>query len=172
MRVAPWILAAVALGLAACAAHQPREPAAARAPAATGSLVRPLGAEADAHGTAAFVAAALAMVGQPYRWGGTEPGGFDCSGLIVYAARRAGLELPRTAREQAQSGGPVARKDVQAGDLVFLHLARKELHVGIALDAGHFVHSPSSGGTVRVDSLALRPYVNAFLQARRLRFPR
>jgi cell wall-associated NlpC family hydrolase len=60
---------------------------------------------------------------------------------------------------------------VQAGDLVFLHLARKELHVGIALDADHFVHAPSSGGSVRIDSLTARPYGAAFLQARRLRFP-
>jgi cell wall-associated NlpC family hydrolase len=149
------LLAALLLGLAGCAAHRPQEPL----------TPPPLG------GSAVFVAAALEMLGEPYRWGGAEPGGFDCSGLVVYAGRRAGLELPRTAREQAHSGVAVARAELQAGDLVFLHLARKELHVGIAVDAEHFVHAPSSGGTVRVDSLAARPYVKALLQARRLSFP-
>jgi len=156
---ASWLIATSALGLGACAGHRPPE-----SPAAEIGTVVP-------SGSAGFVAAAIAMVGQPYRWGGTEPGGFDCSGLVVYAARRAGLSLPRTAHEQAQSGAAVLRTAVQAGDLVFLHLARKELHVGIALDADHFVHAPSSGGSVRIDSLTARPYGTAFLQARRLRFP-
>jgi cell wall-associated NlpC family hydrolase len=115
-----------------------------------------------------IIASATAMIGQPYRWGGAEPGGFDCSGLVEYATNSAGLHLPRTAREQMGAGVPVARSDVQAGDLVFMHLERKELHVGIALDKGRFVHAPSRGGRVRIDSLNANPYARAFIKARRV----
>ncbi len=108
------------------------------------------------------------MLGQPYRWGGAAPGGFDCSGLVVYAANGMGLHLPRTAQDQLHRGVSVARRDVRAGDLVFLHLARKELHVGIALDADRFVHAPSTGGTVRIDSLSAPPYARGFIKARRV----
>jgi len=118
-----------------------------------------------------FVLAALAMLGQPYRYGGATPGGFDCSGLVVYAARGEGLVLPRTTGDLLGVGDPVELSDLRAGDLVFLHLAAKELHVGIALDDRRFVHAPSSGGSVRIDSLDASPYARAVLGARRLSFP-
>ena len=108
------------------------------------------------------------MLGQPYRWGGAAPGGFDCSGLVVYAAAAAGMHLPRTAAEQLQVGTSVSRRELRAGDLVFMHLKRKELHVGIAIDGDHFVNAPASGGNVRIDSLTSPAYARGFLQARRL----
>jgi murein DD-endopeptidase len=108
------------------------------------------------------------MLGQPYRWGGTAPGGFDCSGLVVYAAEHAGLHLPRTAEEQMGIGEPIARRELRAGDLVFMHLKHKELHVGIAIDGERFVHAPSAGGHVRIDSLTAPPYARGFIQARRI----
>jgi cell wall-associated NlpC family hydrolase len=111
---------------------------------------------------------ALSMLGQPYRFGGAAPGGFDCSGLVVYAANGAGIRVPRTAREQLRTGRPVSRGAVREGDLVFLHLARKELHVGIAIDAERFVHAPSAGGYVRVDTLSAPPYAKGFVSARRI----
>jgi cell wall-associated NlpC family hydrolase len=114
---------------------------------------------------------ALAMLGQPYRWGGASPGGFDCSGLVAYVAQRAGVAVPRTAAEQQRAGIAVSREELQPGDLVFLHFAAKELHVGIALDGTRFIHAPSSGGRVRIDSLSAHPYARAFLNARRLIFP-
>ncbi len=115
-----------------------------------------------------MVDSATSMIGQPYRFGGAAPGGFDCSGLVVYAAANAGIQVPRTAAEQLQFGVPVARTQVQAGDLVFMHLSRKELHVAIALDRQLFVHAPSSGGRVRVDSLLAEPYAKGFIAARRV----
>jgi cell wall-associated NlpC family hydrolase len=115
-----------------------------------------------------FVAGATAMLGQPYRWGGDAPGGFDCSGLVAYAAAAAGIELPRTAAEQLRVGKPVSRQELRAGDLVFMHLERKQLHVGIAIDGDRFVNAPAAGGQVRIDSLALPLYARAFLQARRV----
>jgi murein DD-endopeptidase len=113
----------------------------------------------------------MAMLGQPYRWGGAAPGGFDCSGLVVYATRSAGLHLPRTAAEQLHAGVPIARRELRAGDLVFLHLSRKELHVGIALDGNRFVHAPSAGGHVRIDSIDAPPYASGFIKARRVTDP-
>jgi cell wall-associated NlpC family hydrolase len=108
------------------------------------------------------------MLGQPYRWGGAAPGGFDCSGLVVYVTAGAGLHLPRTAAEQLRSGVSVSRDDVQAGDLVFLHLAHKELHVGIALGNDEFIHAPAAGGHVRIDSLNAHVYAHGYLTARRV----
>jgi cell wall-associated NlpC family hydrolase len=110
---------------------------------------------------------ALSMLGQPYRYGGAEPGGFDCSGLVAYAAGGAGIRVPRTAIEQLRAGMPVARSDVRPGDLVFMHLSRKELHVGIAIGGERFVHAPAAGGRVRIDSLAAPPYAGGFTAARR-----
>lgn len=117
---------------------------------------------------ATMVRSAAAMLGQPYRYGGEKPGGFDCSGLMVYAAARAGLRIPRTAHEQLHAGRAVSRRAIRAGDLVFMRLAGKELHVGMAIDGGHFVHAPSSGGVVRVDSLGAAPYARGYLEARRI----
>jgi cell wall-associated NlpC family hydrolase len=108
------------------------------------------------------------MLGQPYRFGGAAPGGFDCSGLVVYAANGAGISVPRTAQEQLHAGMPVARGELRTGDLVFMHLAHKELHVGIVIDNQHFIHAPSTGGHVRIDSLAASPYARGFMSARRI----
>jgi len=120
------------------------------------------------HGAPALVDSATMMLGQPYRYGGFAPGGFDCSGLVYYAARRAGLEVPRTAAAQLASGTAVARAAVRAGDLVFMHLSHKELHVGIAVGGERFIHAPSSGGRVRIDSLSAPPYDRGFFSARRI----
>jgi cell wall-associated NlpC family hydrolase len=115
-----------------------------------------------------MVDVAKSMLGQPYRWGGAAPGGFDCSGLVVYAANGAGIHVPRTAHEQLHAGMPIARREVHEGDLVFMHLAHKELHVGIAIDDERFIHAPSRGAHVRIDSLAAPPYAHGFLGARRI----
>jgi cell wall-associated NlpC family hydrolase len=108
------------------------------------------------------------MLGQPYRFGGAAPGGFDCSGLVDFAARSAGLDLPRTAKDQLASGVHVARREIEPGDLVFMRLAHKELHVGIAIGGERFIHAPASGGHVRIDSLARPPYSAGFIAARRV----
>jgi peptidoglycan DL-endopeptidase CwlO len=166
------VIAVCAVALAACASQatrptQPQAPPSAPPPvaAAETAAVPPL------RSGARMADEALSMLGQPYRYGGAEPGGFDCSGLVSYAAKRAGFVVPRTAEDQQHAGVAVARDALQPGDLVFLHLLSKELHVGIAIDSTHFVHAPSSGGRVRIDSLGLRPYAGAFRSARRLGFP-
>jgi cell wall-associated NlpC family hydrolase len=115
-----------------------------------------------------MVDGATAMLGQPYRFGGAQPGGFDCSGLVFYAAAAAGVRVPRTAAEQLGSGVAVRHANLQAGDLVFMRLAHKELHVGLALDNQRFIHAPSRGGYVRIDWLAAPPYAQGFFAARRV----
>jgi cell wall-associated NlpC family hydrolase len=117
---------------------------------------------------ALLINSATSMLGQPYRFGGDTPGGFDCSGLVAFAAAGAGIRIPRTAAEQLQYGSPIARGEMQAGDLIFMHLSKKELHVAIALDGEHFIHAPSSGGFVRIDSLEALPYSRGFIGARRI----
>jgi len=115
-----------------------------------------------------MIDAATSMLGQPYRYGGAAPGGFDCSGLAVYAAAGANIRLPRTAAEQLEFGLKVARNDLQAGDLIFMRLVGKDLHVAIALDDQRFIHAPSSRGFVRIDSLMSPPYSAGFIAARRI----
>ena len=115
-----------------------------------------------------MVDSAMSMLGQPYRWGGAAPGGFDCSGLVVYAAAGAGVHVPRTALEQFDSGRRVPRGQLRMGDLIFMHLAHKELHVGIAIDNDRFIHAPSTGGHVRIDSLDAPPYAKGFIAGRRI----
>ena len=80
----------------------------------------------------------------------------------------AGLHVPRTAAEQIRTGVPIDRRQLRSGDLVFMHLSRKELHVGVAVDNGRFVHAPSRGGRVRIDSLDAPPYSRSFIGARRI----
>ncbi len=117
---------------------------------------------------ALFLGRAREMVGQPYRFGGAKPGGFDCSGLVVYAANAAGISLPRTTHELLHAGVPVQRAGLQPGDLVFMRLKHKELHVGIVIDGGRFIHAPSGGERVRVDSLAAPAYARRYVGARRV----
>jgi cell wall-associated NlpC family hydrolase len=158
------LIAGLALALGACASAPRRAPDLPRAAAPQ----MPDAGTDTGDTRSRFVAGAIAMLGQPYRWGGNAPGGFDCSGLVFYAAAAAGIGLPRTAAEQIHAGRPVSRTELRAGDLVFMHLKRKQLHVGIAIDADRFVNAPAAGGRVRVDSLTLPLYSRGFLQARRV----
>jgi cell wall-associated NlpC family hydrolase len=98
------------------------------------------------------------MRGVPYRNGGSDPGGFDCSGFTQWVFAQTGTSLPRETREQFLLGAPVSSGDQQPGDLIFFTTtAPGASHVGIALDAETFVHAPSSRGVVRIESLTL-PY--------------
>ncbi len=120
---------------------------------------------------AAFVDEALAVLGTSYRYGGTSPDeGFDCSGLIWFAANEAvGVTLPRTTAALAQHGRKIDRTELQRGDLVFFNTqGRRYSHVGIYLGDGDFVHAPSAGGVVRIENLAINYWNKRFNGARRI----
>lgn len=102
------------------------------------------------------VSQALAMTGQPYRSGGAAPGGFDCSGLVAYAYAQAGFRLPRRAIEQAERARRLPPRALQPGDLLFFRIDGTISHVGIYMGEGRMVHAPSSGKTVRVDTIDAR----------------
>lgn len=113
--------------------------------------------------------AALDLRGVPYRNGGIDPGGFDCSGLVAYVFGRQGIAMPRQTVAQYRVGHAVKPQDVRAGDLLFFAtVSNGPSHVAIALDADTFVHAPSSRGVVRVERLALPYWSSRFLGARRV----
>jgi cell wall-associated NlpC family hydrolase len=114
---------------------------------------------------------AVGLIGTPYRFGGTTPQqGFDCSGFTSYVYREAlGLQLPRTANDQFQrAGATVSRDALAAGDLVFFRQGRGRIdHVGIYVGEGRFIHSPSRGGRVRIDTLGSPYWTRIYQGARR-----
>jgi cell wall-associated NlpC family hydrolase len=104
------------------------------------------------HQVAAEVAAS--MVGKPYLYGGGTPQGFDCSGLVHFSFKRAGLEVPRSTEAQLQRSHKIGRAQLAHGDLVFFNQEGKDSsHVGLYLGSNRFVHAPSSGKRVRLDTL-------------------
>jgi len=114
---------------------------------------------------------ALTQLGIKYRYGGKTPDtGFDCSGLVVYAAEQSlGLKLPHHAATLARLGVAVKRKDLREGDLVFFNTrGRKFSHMGIYLGENQFVHAPRTGAVVRVERMDTAYWQKRYNGARRL----
>lgn len=109
------------------------------------------------------------MVGKPYKYAGNTPAGFDCSGLVNYSYGKAGVRMPRDTRSQRQSTVAVSVRNLRQGDLLFFDQeGAKASHVGLYLGDGRFVHAPSTGGKVRVDSLKANFWKKHFVDARRV----
>ncbi|WP_088100600.1 C40 family peptidase [Xanthomonas retroflexus] len=139
--------------------------------AANGSVV--VGTAADNGKVQSLLRRAMTLLGTPYRWGGSNPdSGFDCSGLVGYVFRSAlGIELPRVSREMAHDANAELINDraaLAAGDLVFFGRKGRVDHVGIYVGDGRFLHAPSTGKDVRVDTLLTGYWGNKFMQARRV----
>jgi cell wall-associated NlpC family hydrolase len=116
-----------------------------------------------------IVDVALELRGVPYRNGGTDPSGFDCSGFTQFVFGRFELPLPREVRDQYRHGRGVSRRESRPGDLVFFStVASGASHVGIIVDADRFVHAPSSTGVVRVESMDSRYWRDRFVGIRRI----
>lgn len=127
------------------------------------------GDPAGADPGSAVLQVAESRIGAPYRYGGTGPDTFDCSGLVAYAHRQVGLAVPRTAAQQFAAAAPVKRGALRPGDLVFFRLeSRVVSHVGIYAGNDRFVHAPQSGGNVRLASLDDEPFRRSFAGGGRL----
>ncbi len=114
---------------------------------------------------------ALSLTGIKYKYGGKTPEtGFDCSGFVRYVFSQAtNLTLPPTARAIAQIGKTVKKQELQPGDLVFFNTMKSAFsHVGIYMGDNKFIHAPSSGKTVRVESMNNGYWASRFNGAQRL----
>lgn len=154
---------AVLIFLAGCASTPPSRPSpsAAKRPSAV-KVTEAVADRAAGH--------AAKMIGRPYKFGGAAPAaGFDCSGLVQYGYRQAGVSLPHNTDQQRSLGRPVKVADLRRGDLLFFHQEGKKYgHVGIYLGRGMFVHAPSSGKSVRSDRVEAPYWRKHLSEARRL----
>lgn len=127
----------------------PAEGAPAPAPAVDALASLPSIGGGGGGGQAAIaVQAALTQVGTPYSWGGAAPGGFDCSGLVMWAFQQAGIALPHSSQAQANGGQPVSLSDLQPGDVLTFYSDAS--HSGIYVGDGMMIHSSTYGQPVRV----------------------
>lgn len=122
-------------------------------------------------GPRAMASTALSVLGIKYSYGGDAPStGFDCSGLVIYAAEKSlGLKLPRRSAEIAREGVSVKPHELRKGDLVFFNtLGHRYSHVGIYLGDRKFVHAPRAGSVVRIEDMDIDYWRKRYNGARRL----
>ena len=159
-------LAITVLALAACGSNPPspstvkRQPESERVSPDVRTTVRTTPGQRAA-------GIALDQVGVPYRYGGSTPNGFDCSGLVQYSYNQAGVAVPRTTGQLWSAASPVGRSELRAGDLLFFSIEGKMSHVGMYLGEQRFVHAPQSGRKVSVASLNSPYYKSALIRAGR-----
>ena len=111
------------------------------------------------------VGIAMQYLGVPYRWGGADPSGFDCSGFLMFVYAQVGVSLPHNAAMQYGLGTPVSKDQLQAGDLVFFDGLG---HNGMYIGGGQFIHSPHTGDVVKISSLSDSWYASTWVGGRRL----
>jgi cell wall-associated NlpC family hydrolase len=111
------------------------------------------------------VGVAMSQLGTPYVWAGSSPGGFDCSGLVMWAFAQVGVSLPHSSYAQYSAGVAVSKDQLEPGDLVFFDGLG---HVGIYIGGGQFVHAPHTGDVVKVSSLGESWYSATYVGARRI----
>ena len=118
---------------------------------------------------ASIIATGKKYIGVPYKWAGTTPSGFDCSGFVMYVFGAHGITLPHNSRSMYAFGTSVAKKDLKPGDLVFFYGSNKTVinHVGIYIGNGQFIHSSSSKG-ITITALDSSYYVNHYYGAKRI----
>lgn len=109
----------------------------------------------------------MRQIGAPYKYGGSSPNGFDCSGLVHYAYAGTGKRVPRTTATMWKKLRPVANDDLRSGDVLFFRIDGKMSHVGMYVGSGQFVHAPSTGKVVAIASLRSDYYADALIRAGR-----
>lgn len=168
VRVLALAGAAAAAGCASSGAIPQPFPGARPASAPAEAAPAPSAASSVAGGYA-VAGTALSLRGAPYRNGGADPSGFDCSGFVSYVFAQHGYAVPRSVGELYRAGRDVAPDAIQPGDLVFFDIAGGgPSHVGIAVGGDQFVHAPSTNGVVRVDRVSGTYWAARFVGARRL----
>ena len=118
-----------------------------------------------------LIGSAMGFLGVAYRFGGTSPSGFDCSGFMQYIFRKAfAVNLPRTSAEQANVGVTVNRSQLQPGDMVFFRTAGSRIsHVGMYIGNDRFIHAPRTGKRIEITSLSNRYWSARYATARRVK---
>jgi murein DD-endopeptidase len=151
------LIGALPLALAACASAPP-------------SRVRPSSPPVSETAADRAASNAAKMLGKPYRYGGATPSaGFDCSGLVQFSFKQAGVSVPHNTERQRQTSRPVRLSELRRGDLIFFDQeGKKNSHVGIYVGDGKFVHAPSSGKEVRRDRLDAPYWKKHLSEARRV----
>jgi cell wall-associated NlpC family hydrolase len=114
---------------------------------------------------AGVVGIAMQYLGVPYVWGGASPGGFDCSGFVMFVFAQVGVSLPHHAASIYNYGVPVSRDQLEPGDLVFFDGLG---HMGIYIGNGQFVHAPHTGDVVKISSLNDSWYAATYVGAKRI----
>ena len=164
----------IALSAAACASSgNPRPRPFPGAPPPPETTASPSGASVVVPpvpvASSAIIDTAMKLRGVPYRNGGSDPSGFDCSGFVQWVFARNGVLLPREVRDQYGTGRKIGPREVRPGDLVFFEtVSRGASHVGLVIGADQFVHAPSSTGVVRVERLTATYWAKRFVGARRI----
>jgi cell wall-associated NlpC family hydrolase len=112
---------------------------------------------------------AMGFRGVPYRLGGADPAGFDCSGLVQYVFAQYGIGVPRVVEQQFEVGDKIKPSDIKPGDLIFFNTKGPgPSHVAISIGQERFVHAPNSTGVVRVETLTSTYWGSRYMGARRV----
>ena len=102
---------------------------------------------------------AMTKIGSPYRYGATGPNAFDCSGLVSWAFKKAGVSLPRTSKAMSRVGTPVSRDELRPGDLVFFY--RPVSHVGIYIGDNKILHASTRKSPVKISDMSRMKFNSA-----------
>ena len=112
---------------------------------------------------------ALTMKGKPYRYGGSTPRGFDCSGLVQYSYAHAGVRLPHGTNALRQQSRSISKRELQLGDLLFFNQeGKKSSHVALYLGNDSFIHAPSTSKNVHISQFSNPYWRTHFSEARRV----
>lgn len=124
----------------------------------TGAIV----AGGRASGKAAdLIKVAKKYIGTPYKWGGTSPLGFDCSGFVQYVYKQFGVSLPRVSYQQANYGKRISIGEARPGDLVAWDTSSRNNgadHIAIYLGDGLVIHAPKPGDRVKISRVWGSPW--------------